>query len=214
MTSTSDAIQSKAQQLATWLVDESIKGVGPLCSAQQLATEYLNDRSYRNNEARIDALINWETSKNFTSGFLTGLGGVVTLPIAIPAALGASWIVQARMSAAIAAICGHNIKEDRVKTLVLLSLFGNSIKDILKGAGVQIGQKALRAAISQIPGRVLIEINKKVGFRLLTKAGEKGVINLMKLVPVAGGLVGGTVDLIGCQITGKWAKKIFFEESV
>ncbi len=39
------------------------------------------------------------------------------------------------------------------------------------------GTKSLASAVEQIPGRTLIEINKKVGFRLLTKAGTTGVFN-------------------------------------
>ena len=56
-------------------------------------------------------------------------------------------------------------------------------------------------------------INKKIGFRLITKAGEKGVINLMKLVPLVGGIVGGTFDGMFVNTCGKTAKKIFSEAS-
>jgi hypothetical protein len=35
---------------------------------------------------------------------------------------------------------------------------------------------------------ILKKINQKVGFRLVTKFGEKGIINLSKLIPVVGGL--------------------------
>lgn len=33
-----------------------------------------------------------------------------------------------------------------------------------------------------------------MGFRLITKAGEKGIINLSKCAPVVGGLVGASLD--------------------
>ncbi len=178
-------------------------------SAFQNAILEREDGSYLSHDDRVASLINWETSKNFSSGFLTGLGGLITLPISIPSALGASWVLQARMSGAIASIYGHNIKEDRVRTLVLLSLLGNAAKEPLKEAGIKIGQKVTEKAIQKIPGRVLIEINKKVGFRLITKAGEKGVINLVKIVPVAGGIVGGTVDAVSCRTMGWTAQKIF-----
>jgi len=55
----------------------------------------------------------------------------------------------------------------------------------------------------------LIEINKKIGFRLITKAGEKGVVNLMKMVPLVGGIVGGTFDGLLVNVCGKTAKKVF-----
>ncbi|WP_203225939.1 hypothetical protein [Calothrix sp. PCC 6303] len=63
--------------------------------------------------------------------------------------------------------------------------------------------------IKQIPSKVLIEINKKIGFRLITKAGEKGVVNLMKMVPLVGGIVGGTFDGIFVNSCGQTAKTVF-----
>ena len=201
--------ESKALQLVNWIVDSAIDGVPPLSSASNLAQEYLIDRSYTDNDDRVASLINWETSKNFTTGFVTGLGGLLTLPVAVPAALGASWIIQARMAGAIAIIDGHDLKEDRVRTLVLLSIVGDSVKEVLKQAGVKIGNKLTEKVIMQIPGKVLIEINKKIGFRLLTKAGEKGVINLIKAVPLVGGLVTGGFDAAACRTVGKVAHNLF-----
>ena len=42
------------------------------------------------------------------------------------------------MSGAIAGIYGDNINEDRVKTLVLLSLLGNAAKEPLKQAVIKV----------------------------------------------------------------------------
>ena len=54
-----------------------------------------------------------------------------------------------------------------------------------------------------------IEINRKVGFRLLTKAGTTGVINISKAIPLVGGVVGGTVDGVATGVVGKVAKRTF-----
>ena len=196
---------SKALQLVQYLSEKAINGVGPLSSAESLAQEYLIDKSYKDDDARVKSLINWEISKNFTTGFITGLGGLITLPVTSPASLGASWIIQARMTAAIAKIYGHDITEDRVKTMILLTLVGQSIEEVVKVAGVDFGKKLTLAAINKLPGSVCKKINAWVGFRLLTKAGEKGVINLTKLVPVVGGIVGGIVDVASCKIIAKVA---------
>ena len=203
---------SVAREAVNYVLDKGISGVPPLSSAANLAGEYLLDRSFGSNDARVNSLIRWETSKNFTSGFLTGLGGLITLPITIPAALGASWVVQARMAGAIAKIYGHNLEDDRVRTFVLLSLAGDSAAAVVKDAGVQIGRKLTEKAIMAIPGRVLVEINKQVGFRLITKAGERGIVNLIKVVPVAGGVVGGSMDALSCRLVGRTAKMLFGRE--
>jgi len=201
--------ESVALQIVNTVMDKAIEGIGPLASAETLASEYLCDRTYSGNSHRINSLINWETSKNFTSGFLTSLGGLLTLPLNISGALGASWVIQARMAAAIAVINGYSIHEDRVRTLILLSLVGDSVKEVFKAAGVQIGNKLTEQLLKQIPGRVLIEINKKVGFRLVTKAGEKGIVNLFKIVPVVGGMVGGACDASACLAVGRTASSLF-----
>jgi uncharacterized protein (DUF697 family) len=60
--------------------------------------------------------------KNFTSGFVTGLGGLLTLPFALPAGFAASWVIQARMAAAIARIYGHDLRSERMRTLIVATL--------------------------------------------------------------------------------------------
>ena len=201
--------EGKALQLTKWITEKAIQGVGPLSSAEELVQEYLHDSSYESDRQRCQSLVRWETSKNFTSGFITGLGGVLTLPVAVPSALGASWVIQARMVAAIAGIYGHDIRSDRVRTLVLVALVGDSAKEVVKAAGVKVSEKVTTKLISKIPGRALIEINKRVGFRLLTKAGEKGVLNLTKAIPVVGGVVSGTVDAAFCRKVGLFADELF-----
>jgi len=174
-----------------------------------LAQEYAIDQSYATADERVDALIRWEAAKNFTSGFLSGLGGIVTLPVTIPAALGASWVIQARLCGAIAELYKYSLREDRVRTLVLLALVGDSGKEILKEAGIKVSKRFTLAAIERLPEKVLLEINRRVGFRLLTKAGEAGVINLTKLVPLLSGVVAGSFDATMCVAIGKTGKRIF-----
>ncbi len=206
---TTEQGENNGLQLARWITDKAIGGVPPLSRAEDLASEYLIDAGYENNDERVDSLINWETTKNFTAGFITGLGGIITLPVAVPAALGASWIIQARMAGAIAHIYGHDLKEDRVQTLVILALLGDVFKEAVKDSGIRLGRKLTESMIAQVPGKTLIEINKRVGFRLITKAGEKGILNLTKMLPVAGGLVGGCFDALACRTVGRVAKSLF-----
>ena len=60
--------ESKALDLVQWIADHSISGIGPLISADALAKEYLEDLSYRDNSARIRALIRWECVANAPRG--------------------------------------------------------------------------------------------------------------------------------------------------
>ncbi len=74
---------------------------------------------------------------------------------------------------------------------------------------MQIGSKAAMAGLRRLPGQVLIDINKRVGFRLVTKFGEKGVINLVKFIPVVGGGVGAGVNAASMRTVGRYARTNF-----
>ena len=54
-----------------------------------------------------------------------------------------------------------------------------------------------------------LRINRAVGMKLVTKFGEKGVINLGKAVPFLGGFISGTLDGVTTNIIGDKAKEIF-----
>ncbi|MDO5661078.1 MAG: hypothetical protein Q4G40_00140 [Brachybacterium sp.] len=46
----------------------------------------------------------------------------------------------------------------------------------------------------------------------MTKAGTKGVVNLTRLAPIAGGVVGGSVNLVSTTTVAKYAQKNFPRE--
>lgn len=195
--------------LATFLLDTGLAGFGPLSGAPQLAREYLENPSYATDDHRIAALIRWESGKNFTSGFITGLGGVITFPVSIPAALGMSWLIQARMAGAIACIYGHDLAAERVRTKILLSLAGDVAKDAMKDLGLKPGSAITQRAVDQVPGRALVEINKRIGAQLLAKAGQRVVLRFPRAVPILGGVVGGALDAAVCRLVGRTAKALF-----
>jgi uncharacterized protein (DUF697 family) len=129
--------------------------------------------------------------------------------VAIPANITSVMYIQIRMIAAIAHIGGYDLKDDNMRSFVYLCLCGNAAKDILKETGIKIGMQLTRSAIRSVSGEVIKTINRAVGFRLLTKFGQKGGINLVKLVPLAGGIVGGTFDSISTNIIGNIARQTF-----
>ena len=193
---------ASANKLVKYLLEKGLGGFPPLSSAANLADEYLIDQDFASNDERVAALMKWEMTKNFTTGFITGLGGIVTLPVGVPSALGASWLIQARMAGAIARIYGHDLDEDRVRTMILLSLAGDVAKEAMADLGINLGGKLPQSAIKQVPGRALVEINKRIGFQLLTKAGGRSIAQFPKVVPVLGGVVGGAFDAAVCRMVG------------
>ena len=144
-------------------------------------------------------------------GLILGIAaiGVITLPVAIPANVGSVMYVQMRMIACIAKMGGYDIKSDQVQTMVYMCLTGTTVADLAKMAGIKFGTKSLEAAIKKIPGAALVKINQKVGFRFLTKFGQKGIVNLGKMVPFLGGAIGGGMDVATTTVIARNAIRMF-----
>lgn len=146
-----------------------------------------------------------------TSGFLTGFGGIITLPITIPTNIGSVLYVQMRMIACTAYLAGYDLKSDQVQTFVYACLAGVSVNQLIKKVGIEVGKKVATNAINKIPGKTLTKINQKIGYRFITKFGQKGSVNLGKMIPGVGAVVGGGLDYLETKAIAKRAYKMFFE---
>lgn len=198
------------------IYDKALDGIPGFLSVEEMAEDYLSDLEDRKNleslKGRVDTLIRWQVTKASTSGFLTGLGGILTLPVAIPANLSSVMYVQLRMVAAVAYAGGYDVRNDRVKTLCYTCLCGNTANEVLKGVGITAGTKLTQQAIKRLSFEAIKKVNKAVGFRLVTKFGQTGVVNLGKAIPLAGGVVGGTFDGAATYTIGKVAKNVFLAD--
>ena len=203
--------QEGIMELLKMLYDQSITGIEKVSPpVEVLANNYLD--KYDDLDSAAKSFVNYQVVKCTTSGFLTGLGGLITLPVSIPANIGSVLYVQMRMIATLAYMGGYDTKSDQVQTLVYTCLAGISIDKILKQAGIKFGNKLANGMIRKIPGTVLVKINQKVGFRFVTKFGSKGLINLGKAVPIVGGVIGGGFDFVETKAIAKRAYKLFIKE--
>ena len=209
---TSQAVQALLTGL-NWIYDRAVGGLGGLAGglgiggAKERANAFLSTSG--NCEEAIDSLIKWSIMQAGTAGFVSNVGGLITLPVAIPANLAAVSFIQLNMVATIAHLRGHDVGSYRVRTFALACLAGSGAVDLLKDVGVQVGTRIAAQTIAAIPGATLIRINQAVGFRLVTKAGATGAANLSKLIPLVGGLVSGTIDGATTLAIGKAAKSLF-----
>lgn len=203
------------EQIMKWLdicYNKAIEGIPNTKNCYELADEYLE--KYHSPEKAIKEFIKWQVAKCTTSGFVTSLGGLITLPVAVPANLATVWYIQLRMIATIAAIAGHNPSDDDVQTLAYICLTGSSISKICRDAGVQFGNKLTISMIKKIPTEVLTKLNQAVGFRFITKFGTKGIINLGKMVPLVGGIIGGGFDFVGTRVIAQKSYKVFLLDEI
>ena len=204
--------QNVIVRILDWAYEQALEGPPGLDSAWDLASDY--QKQDASPQEQVNSLIRWQNTKAATSGFVTGLGGLITLPVAVPANLSSVLFVQVRMIAAIAIMGGHDVNDDRVKTLVYACLAGNAAKEVLRQVGIEVGQKLTISAIKSITRETLVAINRAVGFRLLTKFGEKGVVNLGKAVPLVGGVIGATFEAVSTNGVGNVARDTFVELAV
>lgn len=193
--------------LLDWTYDRIIVGVPGVDTASTLALHFNKEGITANHQ--VTALIRRQQLLAGSSGFLTGLGGFLTLPFAIPANMASVIFIQMRMIAAIAHIGGYDLDDRRVRSMIIACMAGNAAKDILQEMGIVAGKKATQKLICNISTKSLCSINQRVGFALLTKTGGRGFINISKAVPLAGGIIGGTFDVVTTALIGRIARKLF-----
>ena len=128
--------------------DKALQGIPKVSkSVDELAEDYSS--KYPTAEKAAKALVANQLVKCTTSGFLTGLGGIITLPVAVPANVSSVLYVQLRMIAAVAKLGGYEPNTDQVQTLVYACMTGQAVADVLKGTGVKLGTKIATASIEK-----------------------------------------------------------------
>jgi uncharacterized protein (DUF697 family) len=150
-----------------------------------LGDSYLQGKGDINEQ--VNQLIKYQVAKTSATGFITGMGGLITLPVAIPADVAATIYVQTKMIAAIAHMGGYDIRDDKVKTLVYICLVGDAVKDVLTEMGVSIARRSL------------VRVSGK---------------SLSRLLPFVGGIIGGTINGITTKAMGEIARKTFIGDQL
>lgn len=197
-----------ATGLVERLLDTGIDGKGPFDGAQKVADSALSGTP--DAESAIDRVVRNHLAIAGTGGFLTGLGGFVTMPVALPANVLEFYLVATRMTAAIAQLRGYDIRHQPIRTAVLLTLVGADADDLLKKAGAVVpGNRITNLAAQRLPGPALMVVNKAIGFRLLSQVGRSTFARLGKAVPVVGGAVGAGLDLYLLKRIADHARKEF-----
>ena len=145
-----------------WLYDKAVGGISGISGCRKLAEDYLTKY---NHDPKIAArkMVKSQILKCTTSGFVTSLGGILTLPVAIPANISTVWFVQLQMIAATAVMAGLDPSHDEVKSLCYACLAGSGSVDIVKQAGVKFANKGGKVLINKIPTEAVRALNKKLG---------------------------------------------------
>ena len=188
----SGAAAKMANALVSKLMDVGIDGLGPLDSVAKVVDEAKADQG--DGEKAIDSIVRSHLKMGAAGGFVTGVGGLFTMTISLPANIVGFYVLATRMVGSIAKIRGYDLDKPEVRTAVLLTLVGADSQDLLAKAGVTGGGRLAQVAIQWLPKAAVMVINKGVGFRLATQLGSKTLSRWTRAIPVAGGFVGAGLD--------------------
>ncbi|CAH5167027.1 TPA: hypothetical protein MEC17_000258 [Klebsiella pneumoniae] len=188
--------------IAGWLYDKAVSGIAGIESAETLAKRYLDDAK---GDVTLAArnLIHWESIKAGSSGFLSGIGGVVALPVTLPLNITSVLFIQTRLVAALACLGQHRLSDERIRALAGLCLCGNAAKALLQDLGLQAAN-TWSAAVAQ-------QVTEKTLALVATRAGLVSAENLVRLIPLAGGIVSGAVDIASTRTIGRIASTTFLK---
>jgi hypothetical protein len=201
-------LSGAATKLIGRLLEFGIEGKAPFDSAEKVAADALLE-SGGNPDQAIRIVQRSHRQLAAVGGFVTGIGGFFTMPVSLPANLLEFFILGTRMTAATAKIRGYDISQPEIRSAVLLALVGAESDDILKKAGLQLTSgRIVSLATDRLPAPALMVLNKAIGFRLLGRLGAGTFAKLGRGVPVAGGLIGGGVDVF---MLGKIAQQALKE---
>lgn len=195
-----------------YLYQKSLDGFLPKNKPiEEIAQDYLNKKDGDVSSA-AKAMLNMQVAKCTTSGFVTGFGGVFTMPVTLPANAISVLYIQIRMIQCTAYMGGFDLNDDQVQTFIFACLAGLTVSGILKNAGIRVCESLARSAIEKIPDKVLAKINQKVGIKLISKFSENGLIKLGRIIPFAGATINGGIDLVETKIIANRAYKMFIEK--
>ena len=185
------ALGQAATQLVQRLLSVGIDGKAFFDSAETVARRA---QAKGGADQAIDAIVAEHLKLAAAQGFVTGLGGFVTLPVALPTNVAGFYLLATRMVAAVADVRGYDVDDPSTRSAILLALVGADADDVLRKAGQGATGRITAMATERLPAPVLMAVNKGVAFRILTQTGRKVFSRFGKAIPFLGGALGAGLD--------------------
>ncbi|MDO5663433.1 MAG: EcsC family protein [Brachybacterium sp.] len=174
--------------------DIGIDGRLAFSSAADVAKAASKGRG-KNEDRAIRRIVGSHRRGVTVGGFLTGLGGFVTLPVMLPGNVVEFYVQATRMVAAIAAVRGYDIDDEEIRTRVLATLVGEEADDVLKNVGLgPVAGVAARQVAKRMPASPSTAVARAIGARILRRFGLRSVRLFGKAVPGLGGIIGAWGD--------------------
>lgn len=184
------------------LYDKAVSGIAGIEFSEMLAFRYLEDAD---GDVQLAArnMIHWEGIKAGSRGFLSGIGGVVALSVTLSLNITSVLFLQTRLVAAVACLGQHRLSDECIRALAGLCLCGNAAKALLQDLTLQ--------AIDRWTTAVAQQVMEKTFALLATRSGLVSAESAIRLVPLAGGVVSGAVDIASTRTIGRIARTTFLD---
>ncbi|MGI9085447.1 MAG: EcsC family protein [Aeromicrobium sp.] len=189
------------------VLDKAIDGIGPLRSAAAAADSKLVDAGGDVEDA-VKAWVRLHVGLAGVQGFVTNLGGVAALAVAIPANVVGVTLVQCHLVAGIAHLRGYDLEDARVRNAILACMLGeDEVRDLVRTTNLPSSPMAI--ATSPVHDPALDElISREVTTDLVARtAGRRAVTMVGRRVPLLGGVVGGGSDALTTWHIGQYAAR-------
>ena len=190
-------------------LDRAIRGVGPLDGAAMLA-EKQRDEHKGDVDKAIKDIIEIHVRLAGAQGFLTNIGGLVTMPVAVPANIAGLALIQCRMVAAILHLRGYDLDDKRTRNGIMASLLGEErMLAMIKKKKLPGTPMAVATAPVYDEHLSLVTANEVAGEIITRMAGKRIAFTVGRRVPVVGGLVGAGTDGFSTWQIGRYVDREF-----
>jgi len=189
------------------VLERAIDGVGPIKGAAVAADAKLAGAG-GDVEAAINELIDAHVRMAGLQGFVTNVGGLVTLALTIPANITGLTLLQCHLVAGIAHLRGYDLGDARVRNAVLACLLGEeTVRELLSHKRLPSSPMALATSPVHDP-----ELDRRIASEVTTEmvakiGGRRAAIVVGRKLPVVGGGVGAVTDGYSTWQIGRYARR-------
>lgn len=190
---------------------------GGIGVSQEEVKRYISNMRFKHpdmsNTQLAKLVVRRKSFKTGIIGGITGIGGMITLPVTIPANVLATWKISFSMIIAVAEVFGYTSDPTELKTDLYLIIAGDAAKEVLKQAGIKVGEKLTKKALQKYLTRDLFQrVITILGKRIALKSLESTTSKFIKYVPLIGIPIGFSVDYGATRLLGSQAIKYYSKE--
>lgn len=190
--------------------DIGLEGRLTYSSAEQIARRARRGRGRRHPEVAVRRVVRRHRRGVTLAGFLTGLGGIFTLPVLLPTNVFEFYVQATRMVGATAAVRGHDLEDEEVRVRVLAALMGEESGDLLGSVGPgPVAGAATRQVAKRMPQTLESRIASALGGRVIRRFGLRSVRLFGRALPGLGGVLGALSDRRQLSKIAEAAQKSF-----